>query len=189
MDQVYTSIDQHSVGLLVIDVQEKLFATMPQKEMLATRVLMLLKGSHLLGIPSVVSEQYPKGLGPTIPPLRDWLFEHAQEIPRFEKSSFSCLGDQELSEAILSYPVTSWIVVGLEAHVCVLQTARDLVGKGKKVILPIDATSSRTSVDRRTAIGEMRTMGVRITTCETILFELLGGAQHPLFKSISQLVK
>ncbi|MBS0655864.1 MAG: isochorismatase family protein, partial [Verrucomicrobia bacterium] len=93
------------------------------------------------------------------------------------------------AQAILAYPMASWIVVGLEAHVCVLQTARDLMRKGKKVILPIDAISSRTPVDRRTAIGEMRTMGVRITTCETILFELVGDSQNPLFKPISQLLK
>jgi len=168
--------------LLFIDVQEKLFAKVQDNQALLKRLEVLFEAAKLLEIPSLLSEQYPQGLGPTIEPLRAIL-------PRYEKTAFSCLGDAALKKAILAYPEEYWIVVGIESHVCVLQTAKDLLRENKKVVVPLDAISSRNALDHQIAIDTFRSLGAHITTTETLLFELLGDAKHPQFKAISRLIK
>ena len=138
----------------------------------------MIEAFKLLNIPIHLSEQYPKGLGHTLEPIKN-----ALRCEPFEKTRFSS------ANHILSEPVSSWVLVGIETHVCVLQTAYDLLAAKKQVIIPLDATSSRSQVDYESALDELKSLGARITTCETLLFELLLDAQAVQFKSISKLIK
>ena len=143
----------------------------------------MLKGLKALGIPILRSEQYPKGLGKTIYPLE----EYTNNV--FEKTTFSCMQDAKLASEIQKFTPRSCIVMGIETHICVLQTVRDLIENDFSVIVCQDATSSRSEIDKQSALSELRLMGARITTCETILFEMIKAKEHPQFKTISQCVK
>lgn len=167
---------------LFIDIQEKLATKVQNSHYLIQRLVLLLEAAKLLEIPSLLSEQYPQGLGSTVEPLRAIL-------PRFEKTAFSCLGDPTLKNAILAYPQTHWVVLGIESHVCVRQTVIDLLSEKKEVIVPVDAISSRHTLDHEMAISELGSLGAKVTTSETLLFELLKDAKHPQFKAISRLIK
>ena len=173
-------------ALLVIDVQEKLFGHVERSCEVLHSLLKVVRGAQLLGIPIYATEQYPHGLGPTLAPLRELL---GPEQTYLDKTCFSCLGDPGIKEHLLKEPVSQWILVGIEAHVCVLQTAKDLRAAGKEVTVLNDAIASRSIYDFSTAIAEMRDCGVRISSVETILFELVRDAKAPEFKAISQLVK
>lgn len=165
-------------SLLLIDIQEKLFAKVAGAALLASRLQILSKACTLLQIPIVLTEQYPQGLGKTIDAL--------SHIPvSFEKTAFSCLGDEKIKKAIIASGCQSWIVAGIESHVCVLQTVRDLLKNKMIPIVVQDALSSRNLLDHTSAIEEMRSLGARITTTETLLFELLQDAKHPQFKQIA----
>lgn len=174
-------------GLLIIDVQEKLMPKIFEHEKLLSRLQILSKACTLLGIPIVVTEQYPQGLGKTVDGLASISFENTALL--FEKTAFSCLGDPELGDRILDLEVDLWIIAGIESHVCVLQTVRDLIENDKEVIVVQDAISSRNLLDHNSALQEMQSWGARITTTETLLFELLQDAKHPCFKEISRLIK
>lgn len=180
------AISREKAGLLVIDVQDKLFPHLERRSEVLSTIQMVIKGFQILGLPIVVSEQYPEGLGQTMAFLRD-CFE-----PNFtvhSKTAFSCLQDPNLKEQILGMAVTQWIVTGVEAHVCVLQTVRDLLMADKQVVVLNDAITSRSLYDYSTAIAEMRDFGARISSTETVLFELMGDSKCSEFKDISLLVK
>lgn len=170
------------VGLLLIDIQEKLFGKIYDHDRLLTKIQILVAAVKLLHIPILLTEQYPQGLGSTVKGLSD------QHI-RLEKTAFSCAADPQIKNEIMSLPVRTWILAGIETHICVLQTARDLLDQKKEVIIPQDATSSRHLLDRQSALDELRLMQARVTTVETLLFDLLVDAKHPQFKAISQLIK
>ncbi len=166
-----------SIGLLVIDVQERLFPACDRPDQVAKQMVKMIEGAKLLGIPIKVTEQYPEGLGHTIPYLKEVLPE--EEV--FEKTRFSgaaAAGEEE-----------EWILIGLEAHVCVLQTAKELLEMGKKPIILNDAVSSRSIFDFSTGIMEARDCGVRVSCVESLLFELMEDARHPHFKAMQALVK
>jgi nicotinamidase-related amidase len=169
-------------NLLLIDVQEKLFPKVQGYETLLDALVRLKSACLLLNIPILPTEQYPQGLGGTITPLRS-------EGTVLTKTAFSCLGDEKIRQEVLKVPSDTWILAGIETHVCVLQTAKDLLKAGKRVIIPVDAVSSRHKLDHETALKELARLNARITTIETLLFELLGDSKHPQFKAISQLVK
>ncbi len=155
---------------------------MVENEKLTSKVALLYKACSLLEIPTIVTEQYPQGLGKTVAAL-------SITTKAYEKTAFSCLGDTIIKKAIMDSGITTWIVAGIESHVCVLQTVRDLVHMKIHPIVVQDAISSRTLLDHQSALQEMRAMNARITTTETLIFELLQDAKHPLFKEISRLVK
>ncbi|MCB1119355.1 MAG: isochorismatase family protein [Chlamydiia bacterium] len=163
-------------------MQEKLYPVMDHPCAILHKMIQLIQGAQILSVPIFVTEQYPKGLGQTIPEIQNLLKPHYQP---FEKTTFSALGADTLAEQLPDQVV----VAGIEAHVCVLQTVKDLLKRGKEAIVLNDAISSRSVVDFSTAIAEMRDLKVRITSTETLLFEWLGNATHPQFRSISQLVK
>lgn len=173
-------------ALLVVDVQDHILAAVDRNQEVLQTLLRVVSGCQILNLPIVISEQYPKGLGSTVEPLKTLLGENYKP---WVKSTFSCLEDHSLYHHLLQLPIQQWILVGLEAHVCVLQTAKGLLNVGKQVTVLNDAISSRSIYDYSTAIAEMRDEGVRISSMETILFELLRDSQSPEFKSISQLVK
>lgn len=181
------NLDRQRAGLLVIDVQEALVACVDRAVEVVQTLCAAIQGCQILGLPIVVTEQYPKGLGPTTMAVQAAMGEDFP-VP-FVKTTFSCLADPRIKEAVLSMPVDQWILTGFEAHICVLQTAKDLLKEKKSVIVLNDAITSRSVFDFSTAIAELRDLGVRVTCTEAVLFELLGSSQAPEFKAISNLVK
>ena len=170
---------------LVIDIQERLFPVMHQRDELLHRVQILLEGLKILNIPMLVTEQYPKGLGVTLAPLTKAL----DQPDIIEKLSFSCCGEPDFILALENLGKSHVIICGIEAHVCVLQTVLDLVEKGYKPVVLADCISSRNPDDQAVAIERMHSEGAVITTSESLLFELTVEAGTQQFKSISRLVK
>ena len=164
----------------VIDVQDKLIATLHDDgTRLLTATRFLLDVARILNVPIVVTEQYPKGLGHTVAGLGD-----ADET--IDKTGFSgCIADAFL-ERLNQNNVETVILLGMEAHVCVLQTALDLLRHGVRVMLAVDATDSALSLDREIALRRMEQAGVTLATTESIAFEWLGDAKHPQFKTVSK---
>lgn len=180
------SLEKKKTALLVIDVQDKLFSQVERSCEVMLVIQKVIKGFQILNLPILVSEQYPKGLGSTIATLKAHLPDDQEYLP---KTSFSCLKDDIIKKKIQNIKAEQWVLVGLEAHVCVLQTAKDLLKLGKEVVVLNDAISSRSVYDFSTAIAELRDCGARISSAETILFELLGDSQADEFKEMSQIIK
>ena len=170
---------------LVIDIQDKLFPHIDNHENLQTNCKILLSGLNVLGIPVVVTEQYPKGLGSTIKELSNLITDFSP----IEKLSFSCCGEKKFLEKVQEYSKRNIIICGIETHVCVLQTVMDLIERGYHPVIIEDCVSSRKRSDRETALKRMAREGVIITTYESILFELCEVAGTDQFKQISKLVK
>ncbi|MDD4716171.1 MAG: hydrolase [Oscillospiraceae bacterium] len=170
---------------IVVDCQEKLIPAMNGREELVERLKILLAGLSALKIPMVVTEQYRRGLGLTVPELDPIL----QGVQRFEKISFSCLEVEQLKKQVAQLGKPNVIVCGTETHVCVLQTVLDLIADGYKPVVAADCVGSRTALDKSTALERMREEGAIITTSESILFELTRRAGTDEFKIISKLVK
>jgi len=181
---LWPDITPQNCKLFVVDCQEKLMPKIWRSNDVVAKIKMLIKGFTLLDVPVSYSEQYPKGLGHTVAEL-------LQELPKtcFEKTHFSCLQDMQIEQYVKASDNELWVLVGIEAHICLLQTAKDLVRLDKKVIVAVDATSSRSQDDYLTALSELKEIEVRLTSTETLLFELLRDAKHPLFKQVSLLVK
>ena len=171
---------------ILIDVQEKLLPVMSNNEKLLERCKILIAGLNLLKIPTIVSEQYPKGLGHTVQQLKQLLPNQTEAI---EKISFSCMDNDIFQNKINWLNTNQVIIFGIEAHVCVLQTVVDLIEIGKTPIVIIDCISSRNETDKEIAIERMKSEGAIFSTSEAILFELCRKAGTPEFKEISQLVK
>ena len=171
---------------VIVDIQAKLLPAMCEAEKVLDRTQMLLNGMNELGVPVVVTEQYPQGLGNTVPEL-DELFNDSTEV--FAKTSFSCFGEAAFSGVmdVESRPVM--IISGIESHVCVAQTALDALNAGFKVFIAADAVSSRKSSDVETALKMLRHAGCTVASAEAILFMLLRSAKNPHFKAISKLVR
>jgi len=170
--------------LLLIDVQERLMGVMHEKEQLEARLLTLLSGLELLNIPCTTSQQYTKGLGETIPSLLPFITSE-----RFEKSTFSCCQTENLHEALKQSGKKTILLAGIEAHICVLQTALDLKEKGYEPVIIADCVASRDPYQKEIALQRLIQSGITPTTCESVLFELTGGATHEAFRAISKLIK
>jgi nicotinamidase-related amidase len=171
--------------LLVIDVQEKLFRVMYQKEQLDDNLQRLIKGIKVLEIPVLVTEQYPQGLGPTIPEIAQLL----AGVKPYPKVNFSCCGDEAFLQAFKRLGRKQALIAGIESHVCVYQTASDLIAAGYEVYVVSDAVSSRTEQNRDTGLKMMIQLGAKLTSTEAVLFELLKMAKGDKFKAISQIVR
>jgi len=183
-DKYWLKADQ--VALVVIDVQEKLVPAMKHSisGVLVQHIGLLLEGFDALGLPVIATEQYSKGLGHTIADLNA-----ATHQACIEKTSFSCCGETNFMTALEKTGAKQVILVGMEAHVCVLQTLLDLRDRGYIVHLVRDAICSRFKMDFETAVANAAAAGAVITTTETALFQLVGGATHPGFKTVSQLAR
>eukprot|EP01137_Pigoraptor_chileana_P022080 Opistho-2@86580 len=143
----------------------------------------MLSASHSLKVPTIVTEQYPKGLGKTVSEL------DVTGIPVFSKTKFSMLTNEVLDKMKDLAEVKSVVLFGIESHVCVLQTCMDLLGHGFDVHILVDGVSSRSMIDRGVALERMKQSGAFLTTSESLLFQLMGDARHPGFKDIQSLVK
>jgi nicotinamidase-related amidase len=170
---------------VVIDVQERLFPLIYENEQLAKNMVILIKGLQILGIPLVVTQQYTKGLGGTVLPIREALGNYRH----IEKMAFSCCGDGKFTSELKRLNKKYVIIMGIECHVCVLQTTLDLLQMGYQPVVIDDCVSSRKLNDKLAAIERMRGAGAIISTYESILFELTQVCGTEEFKSIVNLVK
>jgi nicotinamidase-related amidase len=175
-------LDRDQTVLVVIDVQERLMPVIHERAEVEGNIERLIRGAHILGVPVIVTEQYVKGLGPTVAPLRAALEETSGYRP-IEKDCFSaraCLPPLDRRQVLLA---------GVETHVCVYQTVLDLLGGGVAVWIAADAVSSRTARNRDIALQRMVSEGARLSSTEMALFELLGVAGTEEFRAIARLVK
>jgi len=171
--------------LLVIDVQEKLFRAIHQKEQLMDNLQRLIKGIKILEIPILLTEQYPQGLGATIPEIAQLL----PDIRPLPKICFSCCGDEAFLQAFKKLNRKQVLIAGIESHVCVYQTAADLLTAGYEVYAVSDTISSRNEQNSDIGLKMMTQLGAKITSTEAALFELLKVAKGDKFKAISQIVR
>jgi nicotinamidase-related amidase len=177
-------LDRKNACVLVIDVQERLTPVMWNFAPVEKYLKALILAARDLDMPVLATEQYPKGLGATLPSIRE-----ALGGPPLVKMHFSCGADAEFMKALAATGKKQVIVAGIEAHVCVYQTVRDLLDAGYQVFLCADAVTSRLEEHRRVAIEQMREMGAVITSAESSIFDLLHVAGTPEFKRVSALVK
>ena len=178
-------LTRNNALLAVVDVQEKLVAAMPEKEELIAKLRTMVQGAKILELPILWVEQYPKGLGRTVGEVRELL----EELEPQEKNCFSACGLEDFVKALESAQRRQILLVGLEAHVCVYQTAINLLERGYHVEVVRDAVSSRTPENREIGLRRAERAGAQITSVEMALFELLARAGSPEFKEISKLVK
>lgn len=172
-------------ALLIIDIQEKILPVIKDHQLVVSNTLKLIKGCKVLGLPMFYTEQYPKGLGHTLPEIKNELGN--SEL--FEKMSFSCGGADNLFTKLSGLNRNQIIVCGIEAHVCVQQTVLDLLSNNFQVNVAADAISSRKEKDYTIALRRMENHGAEITTTESILFELLNICGTDQFRQVSKLVK
>jgi nicotinamidase-related amidase len=178
-----TIMSTDDTALLVIDVQDKLLALFPDSAALVRDIAFLVDAARLLQIPVTATEQYPKGLGPSTAEL-------AERVPeRPDKTAFSCCAIPAVVEGFRRAARPKVLLAGIEAHVCVLLTALDLIDLGFRVYIAADAVASRFPGDRDIALRRMEQAGAIVTTVEAAVFEWLASSQHPRFKAISQLVQ
>jgi isochorismate hydrolase len=175
-----------SSQLLIVDMQTKLSTTMPADALQATvkSCGVLAQAANLLNLPILVTEQYPQGLGETMPELS----QHLAKAKIISKTAFSACGEPKFNQ--LSHRDKSQILLaGMEAHICVLQTALDLMAQGKQVFVVEDAIISREDRNKTNAINRLRAAGCVVSNTESVLFEWLGNANHGAFKALSKLIK
>jgi hypothetical protein len=172
--------------LVMIDVQTKLAAVMPTDAMqtVLKHCNILAQAAALLDVPVTLSEQYPKGLGHILPELSALL----PKLQAVEKITFSCLADPKFVRQ-LTRDHSQIVMTGMEAHICVLQTALDLLASGKQVFVVEDAVISRNPANKTNAISRMREAGCIITNTESVVFEWLGKAEGDIFKTVSKLIR
>ena len=171
--------------LLIIDIQERILPVINNYQRVVDNTLKLIKGFKVLGLPIYFTEQYPKGLGPTVNSIAAEL----GELKPFDKMSFSCSGAGELFYEFKKKNLSQVVTCGIESHVCVQQTVLDLIENGFQVDLAVDAVSSRKEIDYNISLERMRNHGAEVTTTESILFELLNVCGTPQFKEVSKIVK
>lgn len=174
-----------NTALVLIDVQGKLASLMHQREELYRNLEILIKGAQVLELPILWLEQYPQGLGPTIPEVAA-LLEGQQPLA---KLCFSACGLPEFRQALRQSNRRRVLLAGIEAHICVYQTCRDLLDQGYGVEVVGDAVSSRIAENKKTGLDRMTQAGAVLTSVEMALFELLRVAGTPQFKEIARLVK
>jgi nicotinamidase-related amidase len=181
-------LKREDTSIVVVDMQEKLMSAMPETEggFAVKNVKILLEAAGILGIPVNVTEQYPKGLGSTIEEIKESAGESFHPI---EKVAFSCARSPEFMDVLNDLVRSSVIICGVETHVCVLQTAIDLINDGYHVYIPADAVVSRKELDWEKGIDIMEKAGATVGTTETFLFQLLERAGTDEFKQISKLVR
>lgn len=178
--------DSQSSQLVLIDVQSRLVQAMSDRKSLLRHCGILVNAAKLLAVPVLYTEQYPKGLGATDPVLAEPLADTTSPI---EKTCFSCCGASQFNDALQANKRPQIILAGIEAHVCVLQTALELIHQGGQVFVVADATDARARENKALALDRLRQAGVVITSTESVLFEWLKDAKHEHFKSVTALIR
>jgi hypothetical protein len=178
-------IDADQSCLVVVDVQQRLAPAIAGCEEGVANCKLLLRAGARLGLPTLFSEQYPKGLGPTVAALAPW----AKGGTRIEKLAFSCMGEKAFVERLNALKRRQVVVCGMEAHVCVLQTAMEIRQAGFDCFVVADATGSRRKDSKVLALDRLARHGVEIVTAEMVVFEWLGRAGSEVFREVSALLK
>jgi nicotinamidase-related amidase len=178
-------LDRRRAALAVIDMQEAFHQIIPDFDETASRIALMVEACKLFNLPIIVTEQYPKGLGQTVPAIAEHLPEEVQPI---EKLSFSACGVQEFDTRLREHHVEQVMLCGIEAHICISQTAHDLLQNGYQVHLLSDAVATRLERNREVAINKMAKAGAIVSSIEMALFELCP-AGTPEFKQMQALVK
>lgn len=176
--------------LLIVDIQERLAAAMPRKvmEQVERYAGVLVEMARRMSVPVVVTQQYPRGLGPTVPAVEQALA--GLEAHRFDKLAFSACAAPAFAPVRRALGRRNqWIVTGMETHVCVYQTVRDLLAAGQQVHVPRDVVASRTQDSWQTGLSLIERLGGIVTTAETVVFDALGQAGTDDFKALSKLLK
>jgi nicotinamidase-related amidase len=178
-------IDAGSSSFLLVDVQENLGPVMADPRSVYRNCGLLLRAAARVGVPVTVSEQYPKGLGHTLGELKEWLAEGAV----FEKLHFSCAADPAIAARLKEIGRPQVVVAGIEAHVCVAQTALGLKAAGYQVFVAADACSSRIAANHQSAMARLAANGIDVLPTESVVFEWLNRAGTPEFKDLIALIK
>jgi nicotinamidase-related amidase len=178
-------LDRSKAVLILVDLQEKLLAAIPDSERLLARTETLLRGCQILGVPVIHTEQVPDKLGQTLPAIRSRL----DGRPAIPKSVFSCFRQPEFEDQLDASGRSQVVLAGVESHVCVLQTAFDLISEDYAVCVVADAVSSRRVEDLAIALRAMEQAGAYLAGVETVLFQLLGTAEDPAFREIHRLIR
>lgn len=176
------TLDPAQAALLIVDMQENFRPAIEGFDAVAQRIARLASGARLLGVPVIITEQYPKGLGHTVTEIRAVL---ADDQPIIEKTAFSVCGQSGVVEMLPAQV----LLCGIETHVCVNQTALDLLNRGIDVHVVGDCVSSRCFTDRDAGLNRMQRAGAILSTLEMALFELMKDAKHPQFKAVQKLLK
>ena len=190
MDKIHHATrlcDAEDCCFLIVDVQEKLTAAIPDKVIMRLRnnVSILLSASHALSVPVITAAQYPQSLGP----VESFIINSLNELDKpFEKTCFSCLGVAGFAEHLTQLGKKQVILTGIEAHICIMQTALELQANDYDVFVVTDAIASRKLGSYESAINRLRIDGVQLLTTEAVLFECLRDASHPEFRSLSRLI-
>ena len=178
-------LSRDETALIIIDVQEKLFERVEDGDRIADSICKLIRFANILGIPIILTEQYPEGLGPTIHRIRELI----PNVKPIEKIEFSCMASREFRRRLSEINVKNLVLTGIEAHICVAQTAIEAITSGYKVYVVYDAISSRHRDDKAIAIERMKQHGVYMVTSEMLMYEVLRRAGTPEFKEILKLVR
>lgn len=180
------TLDPQRAALVVIDVQEGFRHAIPDFAETAARIALVAHGARLLGLSVFVTEQYPQGLGRTAGEVRAVLSEDFEPV---EKTAFSSCGARQFLAQLEGAGARQVLLCGLEAHVCVNQTAHDLLARGYQVHLLLDCITARTAQNRQIGLDKMRSSGALPSSIETALFELMRDARHEQFKAVQRLIK
>jgi nicotinamidase-related amidase len=182
------TLDRGRTALVVIDVQERLFPAMDadHREEVMRNIKVLTATARRLHLGTLVTEQYPKGLGHTLQEVKDTLPAGVQPV---EKVAFSCLEVEAFRSRLVATGAHQLLLAGIEAHVCVLMSALDLLAEGYAVHIVADAVTSRTQANWRLAMAQLRQAGAVITTTETVLFQLLRQADTDDFRELARLIR
>ncbi len=179
-------LDPGKTALVVVDIQEGFRNAIPDFALVASRASTVVRGFQALELPVVVTEQYPQGLGRTAEEVQ---FILPDGFEPFEKTAFSSCGSNLLLEKLNDLGIRQVVLCGLETHVCVNQSAHDLIDKGFQVHILIDVVGSRFDHDKRAGLQKMKASGVISSSAEMALFELMRDAKHEKFKEIQSLIK
>jgi nicotinamidase-related amidase len=179
-------LDKEKIALVVIDMQEAFRHSINEFEQIASRISLAIRGFQLLNLPVIVTEQYPKGLGRTAEEL---LFSLPPDFEFIEKTAFSSCGAKAFVDKLTELGARQILLCGIEAHVCVNQTAHDLLSLDYEVHLLEDCVSSRFRHDKKAALRKMKASGVTPSSVEMSLFELMRDSKHEQFKEVQNLIK
>ena len=186
MSKLFPNLDKDSTLFCMIDMQEKLVPAMSNQETLLKKTTLLLNGLKEIDVKLAVTEQYPKGLGPTLQELKDILIDNT---PIIEKNSFSVFGSEDFNKLVANNGIQTIVFWGIESHVCLLQSVLDARKENLNVIIIGDAVSSRFANEVNTALECAKAAGAWVISTETLLFMLMKSSAHSAFKAVSKLVR